>query len=457
MNLIQRKESLFVLLILFLFSFSFYAQTLEIRIEGHSSKIYLSNLSGDKTSLVDSSISNGSYRFSLANNNLHSGLCRITFDKNKWIDFINDGMDVSISTNIKSLLDSLKIIESESNKLFYSFLKLNKQYKTKTELLNLIISRFPKDDPYYITTRKRLSELQNDYLEFVNITSQKKPSSFVARYIRYSQLPVVDVNIPLEKHVEYLKSNSLDHINFNDALLINSDLFSNKTIEYLSYYGNPQYPKELLEKEFMIAVDTLLNKARVNQLVYQHITEYMIDGFKRFGFDQVLDYIVENYVIKDDLCLDEKTEGLIKRRIDQARILKVGALAPEITLPDINGKNYGLDEINSGKILIVFYSSWCQHCKELLPQLNKVVKNQAEKNIEVLAISLDTKRENWLDFITENCQSLINVSDLKGWDSKVANEYHIYATPTMFLIDRERKIISKPITFNDLKNVITDI
>lgn len=450
MKLIQRKESLFVLVFLFLFSFSHYSQTLEVKIAGHSSKIYLSTLSGEKTSLVDSAISNGSYRFSLANNSLHSGICRISFDKNKWIDFINDGMDVSISTDIKNLLDSLKIIESESNKLFYSFLKLNKQYKAKTELLYLIISRFPKDDPYYTTSRIRLNELQNDYLEFVNITSQNKPSSLVARYIRYSQLPVVDVNIPLEMHVDYLKSNSLDHINFNDALLINSDLFSNKTIEHLSYYGNPQYPKELLEKEFMKAVDTLLNKARVNQLVYQHITEYMIDGFKRFGFDQVLDYIVENYVIKDDLCLDEKTGGLIKRRIDQARILKVGGITPEITLPDINGNKIELGEIHSGKILIVFYTSWCPHCKELLPQLNKMVKNQAEKNIEVFAISLDTRREDWLNFVSENCQSLINVSDLKGWDSKAASDYFIYATPSMFLIDRDRKILSKPIAFNEL-------
>lgn len=450
MKLIQRKEFLSVLLISFLFSFSYYAQILEVKIDGYSSKIYLSNLSGEKTSLVDSTISNGSYKFSLAKNNLHSGICRISFDKNKWIDFVNDGKNVSIYTDIKSVLDSLKIIESESNKLFYSFLRLNKLYKTKNELLNFIISRFPKDDPYYHSSRQRLNELQNEYLEFVNITSQKEPESFVARYIRYSQLPIIDINSPVEKQTDFLKSNALDHINFNDASLINSDLFTNKTIEYLSYYGNPQYTKELLEKEFMKAVDTLLNKAKVSQLVYLHMTEYMIDGFKRFGFDQVLDYIVENYVIKDDLCLDEKTEGLIKRRIDQARILKVGSTVPEITLPDINDRQIKLSKINAGKILIVFYASWCPHCKELLPQLNSMVKNQTEKKIEVFAISLDTKREDWLNFISANCQSLINVSDLKGWDSIAAADYFIYATPSMFLIDNDRKIIGKPVTFDEL-------
>jgi peroxiredoxin len=447
----HNKNFLFISLALFLSSYLCWAQTLEVEIEGYSSNIYLSNLAGEKTSLIDSANSKDGSKFSLSKNNLHSGICRISFDKNKWIDFINDGKNVSISTDIKNVFDSLRIIESESNKLFYSFLRLNRQYKTKTELLNLIISRFPKDDPYYNLSRQRLNELQNEYLEFVNITSQKEPASFIARYIRYAQLPVIDINLTVEKHVDYLKSNALNHINFNDALLINSDLFTNKTIEYLSYYGNPQFPKEMLEKEFMKSVDTLLNKAKVNQLVYQQITEYMIDGFKRFGFDQVLDYIVENYVIKDDLCLDEKTEGMIKRRIDQARILKIGSSVPEITLPDINGKQIDLNKIRAGKILIVFYASWCPHCKELLPQLDTLVKNQTEKKLEVLAVSLDTKKDEWINFITANCRSLINVSDLKGWNSKSADDYFIYATPSMFLIDSDRKIISKPTTFDELR------
>ena len=237
---------------------------------------------------------------------------------------------------------------------------------------------------------------------------------------------------------------------FNDASLINSDVFTNKTIEYLTYFRNLQLPKELQEKEFMSAVDTILNKVRVNQLVYQHIAEYLIDGSKQFDLNEVLDYILKNYVIKDDLCLDTKTEGMIKRRIEQAKRFKVGNVVPNIVLQEISGKQIELNKINSDKILILFYASWCPHCKELLPKLNELKKKQTNNKLEVLAVSLDTKKEDWIGFVKSNCDSFINASDLKGWDGKVVGDYFVYATPTMFLIDKQLKIVSIPSRIADI-------
>ena len=190
------------------------AQTIELKINAFGGKLYLSSLCGEKTSLVDSaSLSDGKYLF--AKRNLPQGIYRISFADIKWLNFVYDSEDVSISTNANSVLDSLKIVKSESNELYYNFLKLNKAYKTKTELLRFILANFPKDDTYYNETQKRLNELQNEYVEFVNITSQTKPDSFTAKYIRSSQLPVIDLSVPLDKQLAYLKSNALNNVNFN--------------------------------------------------------------------------------------------------------------------------------------------------------------------------------------------------------------------------------------------------
>jgi len=445
---------IFTLILVFILSNGYiFSQTINIRIDNTSEeKTALYSLAGETASLVDTiTVSrNKSFLFSLAQN--HSGFYRLTFNNNKRIDFIYDNEDVEINTDANNILDSLKVIKSESNKIYYEFVKLNKDYKTKTELLQLILARYPEVDEYYQTTNEKLAQVQEEYLYFVNATAQVKPNSFIARYVRSAQLSVIELDIPLEEQLTYLKTHALDNVNFFDDDLIYSDAFTNKTIEYLTYYRNPQLPLELLEKEFMAAVDTILNKAKVNDIVYTHITEYLLDGFKKFGFDNVLNYIVENYVIKDDLCLDQKLTSALDRRIQQSKKFKVSNPVPNIILPDSSGSDIELNKIQTNQILIIFYASWCPHCQTLLPQIYDLYKNQKEKRVEVLAISIDTSKTDWLNFIRNNNLDWLNACDLEGWNGKAATDYYLYATPTMFLIDQKNKLIINQPSIKELSS-----
>ncbi|MDP2207148.1 MAG: redoxin family protein [Bacteroidota bacterium] len=440
-----------ITLILFLNLGIAYSQNIEIEIKNlEQNKAYLASLSGEKVTPSDTikSSCEGNFQFNTVKH--HTGLYRLTFDKNKWVDFVNDREDVTITSDANNILDSLRVVISESNQFYYTFLKLNKQFKSKSELLQLILVRYPKDDEFFIAIQNKLKQLQTEYLDFVNSISQKNPKSFIARYIKSSQLPVVDGNIILEKQLSYLKSHSLDNVDFNDASLINSDVFSNKSIEYLTYYRNPQLPKELLEKEFIAAVDTLLNKSKINSLVYQHVVEYLLDGFKKFGFDKIIDYIIENYVIKDDICIDQKLETALQRRMDQAKYFKIGDTVPNIVSKDLPGKDVVLYSISSENISVVIYASWCPHCQTLLSQISELYKNQKQKKTEVFAVSIDTSKTDWQKFVNSNIWNWINVSDLNGWGGKAVIDYFIYATPTMFLIDEHKKIITNPVSFDEL-------
>ena len=319
-------------------------------------------------------------------------------------------------------------------------------------MLQLILARYPKEDEFYQLTKENLVKEQEDYLYFVNVTAQENPKSFIAKYVRSAQLSMVESEIPVDKQLFYLRTHALDNVNFFDDALIYSDAFTNKTIEYLSYFRNPQLPLGLLEKEFIAAVDSLLHKAKLNEIVYKHIIEYLLDGFKKFGFDNVMNYIVENYVIKDDICLDEKLELALERRIRQSKNFKIGNIVPNIAIPDSLGSIIELNKINADKILILFYASWCPHCKSVLPQVYELYKNQKKKKIEVLAVSIDTARIDWLQFARNNNLDWINTSDLKGWDGKATTDYFIYATPTMLLVDKNKYLIAKPSSVDELIN-----
>ena len=452
---IKMKKIIFVLLLIF--SGSIFPQKSSFIIHDISeNQCTLSFLRGETVYKLETLSASQpgvfSYNFNKEKNNC--GIYRLSVNKSKFLDFVFDNEEIEITTNINNIFDSLKIIKSESNRLFYKFIRLNKEYKTKSELLLLMMARYPKDDDFYEAVKNKLIVLQSEYLKFVNEESQAKPNSFIAKYIKAAQLSLTDINLPAEKQLTFLKTHGLDNVDFGNSDLMFSDAFTNKSIEYLTYYRNPQMPKELLEKEFIAAVDSILNKAKVNPLVYKQVTEYLVDGFRKFGFDFIIDYIVDNYVIKDDLCLDSKLTTSIQRRMDQAKHLKIGATAPNIILPDAEGKMVDLNKINTKKTLIIFYASWCPHCNELLPKISEFYNCSKDKIFEVIAISIDTNKTDWMNFITKNNLKWKNLCDLKGWSSSAANDYYLYATPTFFVIDSQKKIIAKPYMIEDIKKAL---
>ncbi len=155
--------------ILFIVSFFFYfasfAQQIKIRIDNAPQKAVLLEIEGENSNEIDTVFVTGSeFLFSLSGK--HPGIYRLKFDNLRFLNFINDGKDVELKTNFNNIADSLQIINSESNKLFLEFLKLNKSFKTKTELLNVILQRFPEDDDYYDVTLKKFEELKYDYSFF---------------------------------------------------------------------------------------------------------------------------------------------------------------------------------------------------------------------------------------------------------------------------------------------------
>jgi thiol-disulfide isomerase/thioredoxin len=436
------------------------SQTININIKNlNKSKAAFSYIRGEDIVLIDSlfPIGKTNFHYSFAKNASHLGLYRLSLADSSWIDFIIDWKDVTLNTDADNIIDSMTAINSESNKIYYDFLRLTKEYNSKTEKLRSILSKYSKDDNDYISAENKLHQLQKEYLQFVKVFSQKDKKSFAARYIQSVQLPVDTLNLPNDVQKANLKMHSLDNINFDDDDLIYSNAFPLKLKDYLALFKDPKLPKDLIEKEYMQAVDTILNKAKVNQLVYEDITEYLINEFKGLGYNDVIVYLVDNYVIKDDLCIDDKLRNSIQRRMDQSKRFRTGAVVPNIIIPDSTGINVDLMNIKTEKILIIFYASWCPHCQRIMPKLNYFYNNTDKEKFKILAISIDTSRTDWLNFVRKNNFTWINVSDLKGGSGKSLEDYYIYATPTMFLLNDKKEIIAVPADLDELKKALKPI
>jgi len=103
---------------------------------------------------------------------------------------------------------------------------------------------------------------------------------------------------------------------------------------------------------------------------------------------------------------------------------------------------------------VLFWSSHCGHCTKMLPELSKIYKSQKSKQLEVVAISTEPKRQDWLAFLNHGDYNWINYLDADGYKSQTTKDYNIIGTPTFLLLDENKVIISKP---NSIENLHTKL
>lgn len=121
----------------------------------------------------------------------------------------------------------------------------------------------------------------------------------------------------------------------------------------------------------------------------------------------------------------------------------VGQMFRDFELEAADGNLFRLSEM-IGKhdfILLDFWASWCSPCMLTIPRLVHLYEKYSRSTFEIVGISLDDKREKWLDAIKTTKMEWPQVSDLKMWECKVAKMYGVDVIPTTILIDKSGKIV----------------
>ncbi len=121
----------------------------------------------------------------------------------------------------------------------------------------------------------------------------------------------------------------------------------------------------------------------------------------------------------------------------------VGKPAPEISLPDTEGKTVSLSSFRGKYVLVDFWASWCGPCRMENPNVVEAFHRFKNKNFTVLGVSLDFKKENWQRAIADDKLSWTHISDLKRWESVVVPVYKIQGIPFNVLVDPEGKVIAE--------------
>ena len=146
---------------------------------------------------------------------------------------------------------------------------------------------------------------------------------------------------------------------------------------------------------------------------------------------------------KFDVSLDgseyvNKIESMIARMEN----VQVGSIAPDFTLPDVDGNQVSLSSFRGKYVLVDFWAAWCPDCRKENPNIVAAWEKFKDKNFAVLGVSLDRNRDQWLAAIEKDKLAWTQVSDLKYWNSEAAVLYCIRWIPMSYLIDPEGKIVA---------------
>jgi thiol-disulfide isomerase/thioredoxin len=147
----------------------------------------------------------------------------------------------------------------------------------------------------------------------------------------------------------------------------------------------------------------------------------------------------------------------LAQRIKAASTILVGNQAPLFTQNDADGKPLSLSALKGKVVLIDFWASWCAPCRAENPNLVKQYQIYRDKGFEILSVSLDSDKKNWIGAIKQDGMPWKHVSDLKGWNNVVGRLYGIRAVPACFLVDAQGKIIATDVRGETLNEKLVQI
>jgi thiol-disulfide isomerase/thioredoxin len=115
-----------------------------------------------------------------------------------------------------------------------------------------------------------------------------------------------------------------------------------------------------------------------------------------------------------------------------------------------------LHQIDAKYIVLYFWETDCGHCKIATPMLYDIYKKHKDKGLEVFAVYTQNKKQEWINYINDKGYNWINT-----WDPNNTTYfrlfYDIYSTPTVYLLDENKKIIAKRISVEALGKMLDSL
>ncbi|MFM9950696.1 MAG: redoxin domain-containing protein [Saprospiraceae bacterium] len=139
------------------------------------------------------------------------------------------------------------------------------------------------------------------------------------------------------------------------------------------------------------------------------------------------------------------------------RSVKSGDKYVDFSQNDTQNKKVNLSDLDGKVILLEFWGSWCDPCRQTNPELVKIYNEFKDKGFEIFGVAAETNKDAWLQAIEKDKLSWTNVTDLKGDKNEASLIYGVSGYPTNFLIDKSGVIIARELNIKQLRKQLKEL
>jgi thiol-disulfide isomerase/thioredoxin len=271
-------------------------------------------------------------------------------------------------------------------------------------------------------------------------SAKDKPSNVFGVYLEKS-------TIELELSVSEKITNQGNKIIFFSVESIKGSKTSEMANDFYDFLKSDNQDKNYYKTLYNKAKNIIFNNPK-NPLG-GNILSYLVKGERK---DKEALEIMYAKLDKNDL--DKFTIKNIEKNLYPERFVNANQNIFNFILPDRNDKSFATLSLKGKWFLIDFWASWCGPCRAQLPELKRVYDANKSKNFEVVGVSIDEKKDQWIKALDKEQLQWINVIEDKSFKGEVIREYEVNAIPTNFLINPEGKVVEKNISMEALEKLL---
>ena len=333
--------------------------------------------------------------------------------------------------------NTLQFSNSTENDAFATGIAINQEAESKLNGLKFLLPQYEK----LPNQQKWLQEeIAHQEQQFSNYLNQIPQESYTKEYLKIRKL-ITDFPLTANRYIERMPQHEKDFnaMHFNDDKLYTSGLVKELLEGYFLLMESHIEPQEMYV-HINTSTDAIVKSLATNAIFQQEVAQHLFNYFEKRSLQPAAEHLALQMLNQSNCELSEKSTNLF----EQYRKLAVGKTAPNINFENIEKreKNKDLKKLKRNYKLVVFGASWCPNCQTDYTKLKEKYPTLKEKyDLEMVYISIDTDKAAFDAYYKDAPFS--TYCDAKGWETQAAKDYHVFATPTYILVDKDLKILAK--------------